>query len=190
MTDFLERFRSAVASRYVVEHELGHGGMATVYLATDVRHRRRVAIKVLKPELGAALGLQRFHREIEIAAGLTHPHILPLHDSGEAAGLVYYVMPFIEGESLREKLRRERQLRLDEALRITIEVGDALAFAHASGVVHRDIKPENILLKAGHAFVADFGIARAISEAGAENLTNTGLTKARTMAADLIAVVA
>ena len=176
MTDHVEQFRAAIANRYVVETELGHGGMATVYLATDVRHHRRVAIKVLRPELGAALGVQRFQREIEIAAGLTHPHILPLHDSGEAAGLVYYVMPFIEGESLRDRLRRERQLPLDEALRITIEVGDALAFAHASGVVHRDIKPENILLKAGHAFVADFGIARAISEAGAENLTNTGLT--------------
>jgi serine/threonine-protein kinase len=175
VTDLLERFRAAVANRYVVENEVGQGGMATVYLATDVRHHRRVAIKVLKPELGAAVGLQRFQREIEIAAGLTHPHILPLHDSGEAAGLVYYVMPFIEGESLRARLHREPQLPLDEALRITIEVGDALAFAHASGVVHRDIKPENILLKAGHAYVADFGIARALSAAGAENLTNTGL---------------
>jgi len=175
VTDLLERFRAAVADRYIVESELGQGGMATVYLATDVRHRRRVAIKVLRPELGAVVGVQRFQREIEIAAGLTHPHILPLHDSGEAAGFVYYVMPFIEGESLRDRLRREAQLPLEEALRIVAEVGDALAFAHASGVVHRDIKPENILLRSGHAFVVDFGIARALSVAGVENLTQTGL---------------
>ena len=175
MDNLLERFRAAVADRYIVESELGQGGMATVYLATDVRHRRRVAIKVLRPDLAAVVGLQRFQREIEIAAGLTHPHILPLHDSGEAAGFVYYVMPFIEGESLRDRLRRERQLPLEEALRIVVEVGDALAFAHASGVVHRDIKPENILLRSGHAFVVDFGIARALSVAGVENLTHTGL---------------
>ena len=174
MTDFLEPFRTAVADRYIVERELGQGGMATVYLAADVRHRRRVAIKVLRPDLGAAVGLHRFQREIEIAASLTHPHILPLHDSGEAAGFVYYVMPFIEGESLRERLRRQPQLPLQEALQITVEVGDALAFAHASGVVHRDIKPENILLSSGHAFVADFGIARALSAAAGESFTQTG----------------
>ena len=174
MTELPERFRAAVADRYIIESELGQGGMATVYLATDVKHRRRVAIKVLRPDLGAVVGVQRFQREIEIAAGLTHPHILPLHDSGEAAGFVYYVMPFIEGESLRDRLRRDSQLPLEEALRIIAEVGDALAFAHASGVVHRDIKPENILLRSGHAFVVDFGIARALSVAGAENLTHTG----------------
>jgi serine/threonine-protein kinase len=175
VTGLLERFRSAIADRYAIERELGQGGMATVYLAVDLKHRRRVALKVLRPDLGAAVGGERFQREIEISAGLTHPHILPLHDSGEAAGFVYYVMPYIEGESVRDRLRREPQLPLEEALRITREVADALACAHASGVVHRDIKPENILLKSGHAYVTDFGIARALHAAGAENLTRTGM---------------
>lgn len=176
MTDLLERFRSAIAERYSIERELGQGGMAWVYLAHDTKHRRPVAIKVLRPELGEAIGADRFMREIEIAARLTHPHILPLHDSGEAAGLLYYVMPFIEGESLRDRLQREVQLPLDDALKITREIADALAYAHACGVVHRDVKPENILLKSGHAFIADFGIARAVSSAGEDKLTVTGMS--------------
>src|SRR5689334_14375211 len=159
----------------MIEHELGRGGMATVYLAHDLKHHRRVAIKVLKPELAAALGPERFLREIEIAAGLTHPHILPLHDSGQADSFLYYVMPFVEGESLRERLSREKQLALEDALRITREVADALSYAHARGVVHRDIKPENILLQSGHALVADFGIARALDEAVPSTQTAQGV---------------
>jgi len=149
--------------------------MATVYLAEDLKHHRSVAIKVLNPELAAAIGAERFLREIETAARLNHPQILPLHDSGAAEGLLYYVMPYVEGESLRERLSRERQLPLDDALRITHEVADALDYAHGQGVVHRDIKPENILISRGHAVVADFGIARAIVAAGGEQLTTTGL---------------
>ena len=149
--------------------------MATVYFAEDRKHHRRVAIKVLKPELAATLGPERFLREIEIAAGLNHPHILPLHDSGEAGGLLYYAMPFVEGESLRDRLDREGPLPIEEALRIAREVADALGHAHGHGVVHRDIKPENILLSGGHALVADFGIARAITAAGGEKLTATGI---------------
>src|SRR5213594_3511130 len=150
--------------------------MATVYLARDLRHGRPVAIKVLRPELAAALGPERFLREIETAAGLNHPHILPLHDSGEAAGWLYYVMPLVEGESLRSRLDRERQLPLADALQIAREAADALSYAHCHNVVHRDIKPENILLSSGHALVADFGIARAITAAGGERLTQTGVT--------------
>ncbi len=176
MADMLERFRSAVSDRYTIERELGHGGMAWVYLANDRKHGRPVAIKVLLPELAEAIGADRFMREIEIAARLTHPHILPLHDSGAANGLLYYVMPFIEGESLRDRLQREIQLPLDDAVRIAREVADALDYAHSCGVVHRDVKPENILLKGRHAFVADFGIARAILVAGADRLTQTGLS--------------
>jgi hypothetical protein len=149
--------------------------MATVYLAEDLKHHRRVAVKVLRAELAAALGPERFLREIEIGAQLHHPHILPLYDSGEAAGFLYYVMPYVEGESLRDRLAREKQLPLDDALQITREVADALSYAHNHDVVHRDIKPENILLESGHAVVADFGIARAISAAGGENLTETGI---------------
>src|SRR5262245_13963555 len=148
--------------------------MATVFLAEDLKHRRRVAIKVLDPELTALLGPERFLREIEIAARLHHPHILTLLDSGEAQGLLYYVMPYVEGESLRQRLDRERQLPVEEALRLTREVADALDHAHRAGVVHRDIKPENILLQAGHAVVADFGIARAVSAAGGTQLTTAG----------------
>ena len=151
---------------YRVLRMLGQGGMATVYLARDERHRRSVALKVLHPELAHALGAERFLREIEVAANLSHPHILPLHDSGEAAGLLYYVMPYVEGESLRDRLTRETQLPVDEALQIAREVADALAYAHGQGVIHRDIKPENILLSGGHALVADFGIARALDQAG------------------------
>ncbi len=175
MTEILERLNESLAGRYRVERELGEGGMATVYLAEDLRHRRQVAIKVLKPELAATLGPDRFLREIEISAKLDHPHILPLYDSGDAGGLLFYVMPFVEGESLRDRLERERQLPLEEALKIAREVADALSYAHSRDVVHRDIKPANILLAGGHARVADFGIARAISEAGGGRLTRTGL---------------
>src|SRR2546421_6535275 len=148
--------------------------MATVYLARDRKHHRQVAIKVLKPELAAALGSERFLQEIEIAAGLTHPHILPLYDSGEATGLLYYVMPYVEGETLRNRLDGAGQLPLAEAVQITREVADALSYAHSRDVVHRDIKPENILFEAGHTVVTDFGIARAITAAGGEKLTGTG----------------
>ena len=149
--------------------------MATVYLAEDVKHRRRVALKLLRPELAQALGPERFLREIETTAALHHPHILPLYDSGEADGFLFYVMPYVEGESLRDRLDRERQLPLDDALQIAREVADALSYAHSRGVIHRDIKPENILLEAGHAVVADFGIAKAISSAGADMLTREGV---------------
>jgi Tol biopolymer transport system component/tRNA A-37 threonylcarbamoyl transferase component Bud32 len=167
--------KAALADRYDLRSELGRGAMATVYLAEDLRHRRRVAVKVLLPEVAAELGKERFLREIEIAASLAHPHVLPLHDSGEAAGFLYYVMPYVEGESLRDRLRREKQLAVDEALRLGREVADALSYAHGRGVVHRDIKPENILLQSGHAVVADFGIARAVNAAGGERLTRTGM---------------
>jgi dienelactone hydrolase len=175
VTDPTARLGAALADRYTIERELGRGGMATVYLAADLKHHRQVAIKVLRPELAVALGPARFLREIDIVAQLTHPHILPLYDSGDAAGLLYYVMPYVQGESLRSRLDREGQLPLDDALGITREVADALGHAHALGIVHRDIKPENILFQAGHALVSDFGIARAISAAGGERLTETGL---------------
>ncbi len=175
MADLFARLQAALADRYTIERELGRGGMATVYLAQDLKHHRKVAIKVLKPELAAALGPERFLQEIEIAAGLTHPHILPLHDSGEATGVLYYVMPYVEGETLRNRLDRAGQLPLAEAVQITREVADALSYAHRHDVVHRDIKPENILLEAGHAVVSDFGIARAITAAGGEKLTGTGI---------------
>src|SRR3989442_8761435 len=148
--------------------------MATVYRAQDGKHRRLVALKVLRPELAVALGPERFLGEIETAAGLNHPHILPLHDSGEAAGWLYYVMPLVEGESLRSRLDRERQLPLADALQIAREAADALSYAHRHNVVHRDIKPENILLSSGHALVADFGSARAIPAAGGERPTLPG----------------
>jgi len=175
MLEILARLKAALADRYAIDRELGHGGTATVYLAQDLKHGRSVAVKVLRPELAAALGAERFLREIEIAARLTHPHILPLHDSGEAAGFLYYVMPFVEGESLRDRLHREPQLPIDEAVKIAREVATALSHAHSQDVVHRDIKPENILVSGGEAVVADFGIARAIVAAGAETLTDTGL---------------
>jgi formylglycine-generating enzyme required for sulfatase activity/dienelactone hydrolase len=176
MPGLIERLRQALADRYAIERELGRGGMGTVYLAQDVRHRRPVAIKVLNPELARSLGAERFLREIEVTANLNHPHILPLHDSGEADGLLYYVMPYVEGETLRARLNREGQLTLDDALRITRDVAAALHHAHGHGVVHRDIKPENVLLSAGEAVVADFGIARAVSEAGEGRLTETGIS--------------
>ncbi|HXY68564.1 MAG TPA: serine/threonine-protein kinase, partial [Gemmatimonadales bacterium] len=168
-------FRDALAGRYAVESELGAGGMAVVYLAHDVKHDRRVAIKVLRPEIAAGLGAERFVREIRVAAQLQHPHILPLFDSGEAGGLLYYVAPYVEGESLRERLVRERQLAVPDALAIARQVAGALAHAHARGIVHRDIKPENILLQGGEAIVADFGIALALRAAGGERMTAAGL---------------
>jgi len=175
LTEIPARLVTALADRYRLERELGQGGMATVYLAHDVRHDRPVAIKVLRPELGAALGPERFLREIETTANLRHPHILPLYDSGDAAGFLFYVMPYVEGETLRDRLRREKQLPMEDALRIAQEVADALSYAHSRGVIHRDIKPENILLESGHAVVADFGIARAVDAAGGMQLTETGL---------------
>ncbi len=175
MPDLLDSLREALADRYAVERELGRGGMATVFLAEDLKHHRSVAIKVLHAELTAALGAERFLREIEIAARLQHPHILPLYDSGAAAGFLYYVMPYVEGESLRDRLTREKQLPQDDALRIATEVAGALAYAHSRGVVHRDIKPENVMLSGGTAVVTDFGIAHAVSAAGDErHLTQTG----------------
>ncbi|HVH68715.1 MAG TPA: serine/threonine-protein kinase [Gemmatimonadales bacterium] len=175
MPDLLDSLREALADRYAVDRELGRGGMATVFLAEDRKHGRSVAIKVLHPELSAALGAERFLREIEIAARLQHPHILPLYDSGSAAGFLYYVMPYVEGESLRDRLTREKQLGLEDAVRIATEVSGALAYAHGRGVIHRDVKPENIMLSGGTAVVADFGIARAVSAAGeAGHLTQTG----------------
>jgi len=173
--DLLERLKAALADRYAVEREVGRGGMAVVFLAEDVRHHRQVALKVLHPELTATLGAERFLHEIETVAGLNHPHILPLHDSGEADGLLYYVMPYAEGESLRLRLDREKQLAVDESVRIAVEVADGLDYAHQKGVVHRDIKPGNILLSARHAVIADFGIARAIEVARADRVTSTGL---------------
>ena len=167
---------TALAGRYRLERELGAGGMATVWLAEDLRHGRRVAIKVLHPELSAVLGTERFLAEIRTTASLQHPHILPLFDSGAAEGLLYYVMPYVEGETLRARLEREHQLPVPEAVRIATEVADALQCAHERGVVHRDVKPENILLRGGHALVADFGIALAVAQAGGTRMTQTGLS--------------
>ncbi len=176
MTAVPERISAALADRYRLERELGQGGMATVYLAQDLKHDRRVALKVLKPELAAVLGAERFVVEIKTTAALQHPHILPLFDSGSADGFLFYVMPFIDGETLRDKLNRETQLGIDEAVRITREVADALDYAHRHGVIHRDIKPENILLHDGRPMVADFGIALAVSAAAGGRMTETGLS--------------
>ncbi len=176
VTTIQVRLAAAIADRYRVERELGAGGMATVYLAHDLKHERDVAIKVLHPDLGAALGADRFLAEIKTTAKLQHPHILPLLDSGAADGLLYYVMPYVRGETLRARLDRERQLPLDDALRIAREVAGALDHAHKQGVIHRDIKPENILLQDGAALVADFGIALAVQSAGGARLTQTGLS--------------
>jgi serine/threonine-protein kinase len=176
MPEITSRLSAALADRYVIERELGQGGMATVYLARDVRHDRKVALKVLKPELAAVLGAERFVQEIRTTASLQHPHILPLFDSGTADGFLYYVMPFIDGETLRDRLNRETQLGIDEAVRIATEVADALDYAHRHGVIHRDIKPENILLHDGRPMVADFGIALAVSAAAGGRMTETGLS--------------
>jgi len=175
MAELLERVRGTLVGRYAVERELGRGGMATVFLARDLKHPRQVAIKVLDPEIVRTVGPERFLREIRTTASLTHPRILPLLDSGEADGLLYYAMPFLEGESLRSRLDREKQLPLEEAVRYAKEVGEALAYAHRHGVVHRDVKPGNILLSEGGAVVADFGIAHAVGTAGGTALTQTGV---------------
>ena len=172
----VDQLNAALSGRYIIESELGEGGMATVYLADDVKHERKVALKVLKPELAAVVGAERFLAEIKTTASLQHPHILPLHDSGAADGFLYYVMPFIDGESLRDRLEREEQLPVEEAVRIATEVADALQAAHEQGVIHRDIKPANVLLSRGRPFVADFGIALAVSAAGEGRLTETGLS--------------
>ncbi|HEX5577227.1 MAG TPA: protein kinase [Gemmatimonadaceae bacterium] len=176
MTDVAARLTAALADRYIIERELGQGGMATVFLAEDVRHRRKVAVKVVHPELAAVLGAERFLSEIHVTAALQHPHILPLFDSGQADGQLFYVMPYVEGESLRSRLDREHQLPIDEAVRLAREVASALDYAHRHGVIHRDIKPENILLHDGQAVVADFGIALAVTNAGGGRLTQTGLS--------------
>ena len=173
--DPFAELNSALPSHYIIDRELGRGGMALVYLARDTRHERFVALKTLRPEIAIALGRERFLREIRLAARLQHPNILPVYDSGDAGGTLYYVMPFVEGESLRDRLDREPQLPVDDALQIAKEVAEALAYAHEHDVVHRDIKPENIMLSGGHAIVADFGIARAVSAAGGDKLTQTGL---------------
>ncbi len=175
MKDLVSRLNAALDGRYEIGGPLGEGGMAVVFRATDVKHRRTVAIKVLRPDLSEALGTERFLQEIETAAGLSHPHILPVYDSGEADGLLYYVMPIVEGESLRVRLEREQQLPVDEAIALTKEIAEALTHAHSEGIIHRDVKPENVLLHAGHAVLADFGIAKAVSVAGGERLTGTGM---------------
>ncbi|MEQ1855767.1 MAG: protein kinase [Longimicrobiales bacterium] len=176
MSDALPRLNAALSGRYTLERELGQGGMATVYLAHDLKHGRKVALKVLKPELAAVIGAERFLAEIRMTASLQHPHILPLHDSGSADGLLFYVMPHVEGESLRERLDREHQLPVDDAVRIAINVAEALDYAHSRGVIHRDIKPENILLHAGKPVISDFGIALAVSSGGSGRLTETGMS--------------
>ena len=176
MNDVLERLQTALADRYTIERELGRGGMATVYLAHDLKHDRDVAIKVFHPELAALLGGDRFFREIRIVAKLSHPRILSLHDSGRAGGFLFYVMPYVEGETLADKLRREKQLSIEESLRVVRQVAAALDYAHEHGIIHRDVKPANILLQGDEAVVADFGIALAIEAAGGERLTGTGLS--------------
>ncbi|HJS46699.1 MAG TPA: serine/threonine-protein kinase, partial [Gemmatimonadales bacterium] len=175
-SDSRARLSTALEGRYRLDRELGQGGMATVWLARDLRHDRQVALKVLRPELAAVIGADRFLAEIRTTANLQHPHILPLFDSGEADGLLFYVMPLIEGESLRDRLAREKQLPVDEAVRLTGEVASALDYAHRHGVIHRDIKPENVLLHDGRALVADFGIALAASRAGSSRMTETGMS--------------
>jgi serine/threonine-protein kinase len=172
----LDQLQAALSDRYSLEREIGHGGMATVYLARDVKHDRHVALKVLDPELGAVLGAERFLAEIKVTANLQHPNLLPLFDSGEAGGLLFYVMPFVEGESLRARLEREKQLPVDEAIRISVAIANALEYAHGHGVIHRDLKPENILVQHGQPVIADFGIALAVSKAGGARITQTGLS--------------
>jgi serine/threonine-protein kinase len=176
MTDPIATLSDALAGRYRIDRQLGEGGMANVFLAHDLRHGRDVALKVLKPEIGKTLGADRFHREIQLAARLSHPHILPLYDSGEAGGMLYYVMPQVRGNSLRDRMHESRQMPVVEAVRVTCEVASALDHAHRQGVVHRDIKPENIMLQDGHALVADFGIGKALSDVEGEAFTQTGVT--------------
>src|SRR5512138_3103840 len=174
--DPLGSLKTALSDRYRVERQIGVGGMATVYLARDIRHDRHVALKLLNPELGAVLGVERFLAEIRVTANLQHPNLLPLFDSGEADGLLYYVMPFVEGESLRSRLEREKQLPVDEAVRMSVAIANALDYAHSHGVIHRDLKPENILLQSNQPVIADFGIALAVSKAGGNRITQTGLS--------------
>src|SRR5574341_1100330 len=174
MSELLDRLRTALADRYDVQQEVGQGGMATVYLAQDLRHHRPVALKVLHPHLALSLGPDRFLREIQIAARLQHPHIVPLYDSGRAGDFLYYVMPYVEGESLRQRLQREGRLPIEDALAIARAVAAALDYAHRQHVVHRDIKPENVMLHEGEAVVTDFGIAKAVTAAAGDNLTQTG----------------
>ncbi len=174
MADTFDRLKSALADRYAIQEEIGAGGMATVYLAEDLKHHRRVAVKVLRPELAAIIGAERFLKEIEVTANLQHPHILPLHDSGEADGLLFYVIPYVAGGSLRDKLHAEGRLSLDDALGVARSVAGALDFAHKQGVIHRDVKPENILLHEGEAVVADFGIALAVQTVGGPRMTQAG----------------
>ena len=176
MSDPVTRLKAALEGRYRIDGEAGEGGMATVYLAEDLKHERQVAIKVLKPELAAVIGAERFLAEIKTTANLQHPHILPLFDSGEADGFLYFVMPYIEGETLRDRLDREKQLPVDEAVRVATAVANALDYAHDQGVIHRDIKPANILLSRGEPLVADFGIALAVSAAAGGRMTETGLS--------------
>ncbi len=177
MSDPVSRLNAALEGRYAIERELGEGGMATVYLADDIKHERKVALKVLKPELAAVVGAERFLAEIKTTAGLQHPHILPLFDSGEAGKFLFYVMPHVRGESLRDRLDREKQLGVEDSLAITQKVANALDYAHGHGVIHRDIKPGNILLsEQGEPLVADFGIALAVAQAGGGRITETGLS--------------
>ncbi len=176
MSDPVARLNAALEGRYAIERELGEGGMATVYLADDLKHQRKVALKVLKPELAAVVGAERFLAEITTTANLTHPHILPLFDSGEADGFLFYVMPHIEGESLRERIDREKQLPVDEAVKIATDLAEALDYAHRHKIIHRDIKPANILIHEGRPLIADFGIALAVGFAGGGRLTETGLS--------------
>ncbi len=175
MSDAQDRLAKALSDRYTLEREVGAGGMATVFLARDIKHDRAVALKVLRPELSSAMGTDRFPREIRLVASFNHPHILSLYDSGESGGFLYYVMPFVEGESLAERLKREHRLPIADAVRILGEVTDALAYAHERGVVHRDIKPANVLLSGRHAVVADFGVAKALSASAGDQLTTVGI---------------
>ena len=176
MTDPVTRLNAALQGRYRIEREIGEGGMATVYLADDLKHERKVALKVLKPELAAVVGAERFLAEIKTTANLQHPHILPLFDSGEADSFLFYVMPYVEGESLRQRLDREHQLPVDEAVQIAKNLAEALDYAHRKEVIHRDIKPANVLLLDGKPVISDFGIALAVGAAGGGRLTETGLS--------------
>ena len=176
MTDPVTRLNAALEGRYRVERQLGEGGMATVYLAEDLKHDRKVALKVLKPELAAVVGAERFLAEIKTTANLQHPHILPLFDSGQADSFLFYVMPYVEGDTLRDRLDWDHQLPVDEAVAIATKVAGALQAAHERGVIHRDIKPANILLSKGEPLISDFGIALAVGAAGGGRLTETGLS--------------
>ena len=176
MSEAPTRLAAALSDRYRIERELGAGGMATVYLAEDLKHHRKVAIKVLRPELAAVIGAERFLAEIRTTANLQHPHILALIDSGDTDGMLWYVMPYVEGESLRDRITREKQLPVADAVRIATEVAGALDYAHRHKVIHRDIKPENILLHDGSALVADFGIALAASSGASTRMTETGMS--------------